>query len=545
MKSSSKIHLLLGAAVFLVVFGGLTLTSWNYVKEPSPHFHFIDLAESFMQGRLDTVTPKRKKGGARLPDDPPGLQAAVDRQLSSGGWNDWVAYYEAVLDTGEVFKGVWPWAKRRKAGQKGHEWRSRFVTLSGDWTEFDRVRDVKRVCVEPPPRSEKEARVAWDQRDRHDEESRACLEPGTPAAPRRCPRGQTRVTCLRKHHFVSFPPFPAIAMLPFVAIWHYHFNDVLFTLVIAALNAVLLFGVLLMLRRRGYVTKSTPHLLALVLLFSFGTVAFFSSIRGEVWFTALVVGVSLNLLYFYFATDLRSPLLAGLFLALGVATRVPLAFASVYFGLQLVLQREPWNRQGILRRLKQGLLFALPCLAVGAALMAYNWARFESPFEFGHRFLQDGNRDSIVDHGLFSFWFLPRNLSAALTNVPQFISDYPYVKITGHGLSLLATTPVFFYLIWPRREGARAHSRMRYGLSLHTIIWLTVAATAIPGLFYQNTGWLQFGYRFAMDYIPLLVILLAMDDRRPGKLFYGLVVLSFVVNLFGAVTFSRMGQFYH
>ncbi|MBM4352300.1 MAG: hypothetical protein FJ109_00670 [Deltaproteobacteria bacterium] len=537
---------LIGVLVFLIAFGGLALASWDRVWQPSPHFHFVDLAESFMHGRLDTVTPKRSKGKPVLPDDPPGLQEAIDRQIASGGWNDWVSYYEAVLQTGELFKGVWPWAAKKEK-ESGFEWKNRFVTLSGDWAEFDRTRDIKRVCHPRPfPGEDPGAVAAWDARDRFDAENGACLaEAGSTGTARNCGVGMTRTTCLNRRHFVSFPPFPAVAMLPFVALVHYHFNDVLFTLALAALNSLLLYLLYQSLRKRGYVTRSTAELLVLVFLFTFGTVNFFSSIRGEVWFTALVVGITMHLLYLLFATDLRSPFLAGLFLALGFATRTPLAFASAYFGLQWLLQKQPWNRAGILLRVRQLALFAAPCIAVGVALMLYNMARFDNPFEFGHKFLADGTRPSIVDHGMFSFWFLPRNLAAAFANVPQFLPHYPYVKITGHGLSLLATTPVFFYLLWPRREHADTASRERFHWPLHRILWVTVACTALPGLLYQNTGWLQFGYRFALDYMPLLFLLLALDERKRGWLFYSLVGVCFLVNLFGAVTFSRFPQFYN
>jgi len=546
MSNSSKHNLELGLIVFVVAFGGLALASWDRVKGPSPHFHFIDLAESFMAGRLDTLTPNRRKDKPMLPDDPAGLQEAVDRQMADGGWNDWVSYTQATLDTGEVFNGVWPWGKRKK-GKKGFENKDRFVTLSGDWVEFDKRKDVARTCVEKPDtKGEPLKQVAWQGRDKWDVERAACMDCDPESkAPRRCPRGSVRVTCLLKKHFVSFPPLPAVAMLPFVAVWHYNFNDVLFTLFFAALNALLLLVVMLSLKKLGYATKGRWELLALVFLFTFGTVSFFSSVRGEVWFTALIMGVTLNLLYIYFATDFRSPFLAGVFIALGVATRVPLAFGSVYFILLLLLQKKAWDREGILLRLKQGLMFAVPCLVVGGLLMAYNYARFENPFEFGHKYLLDGTRASIVDHGLFSFWFLPRNLSAAFTNFPQFISHYPYVKITGHGLSLFATTPVFFYLLWPDKRHVNRTSRERYHISLHAILWIAVGAIAVPGLLYQNTGWFQFGYRFAMDYLPFLMVLLALDARKQSKLFYALVVVSLAVNLFGAITFGRFPQFYN
>ncbi len=536
---------LLCVTLFALTFVGLSLVAWDRFWEPSPHFHFVDLAESFMAGRLDTRTPMRKKATAVLPDDPAGLQEAVDRELGSGGWNDWVSYYEVALVTGETFKGVWPWAQKKK-GQSGYDLRNRFVLLSGDWTEFDRNKDVRHVCVDRPaaPRKSTEY-VTWQTRDRFDIEASACQDPEVPNAGSRCAAGQSRVKCLLRRHYVSFPPTPALVMLPLAAIWHYHVNDVLVTLLFAAANALLLFLLLVTLQRKGYSTRSTGELLVLVFLYSFGTVAFFSSVRGEVWFTALVVGATFNLLYLHFALELRNPLLAGLFLGLGVGTRVPLAFGFVFFALQLFLQKIAWDRAGILRRVKQAALFATPLMVIGIALMLYNLARFGSPTEFGHRFLLDGTRPAIVDHGLFSFWFLPQNLAAAFANVPQFMGQFPYVKITGHGLSLFATTPIFFYLLWPRKQQVEEASLPKYHLSLHTIIWITVACMAAPGMFYQNTGWLQFGYRFAMDYLPLLIMLLALDARRMSKLFYALVLVSFAVNLFGAITFGRFPFFYH
>ena len=53
--------------------------------------------------------------------------------------------------------------------------------------------------------------------------------------------------------YVSFPPFPAVLMAPFVAIWGLAFNDVLFNALWAGLNPMLLFLLLRHLRARGAV----------------------------------------------------------------------------------------------------------------------------------------------------------------------------------------------------------------------------------------------------------------------------------------------------
>ncbi len=542
---------ILYGGVFVVALTVLGLTSWKMILGPSPHFHFIDQAQSMMEGRADTLTPFRKAKLPELADDPRGLQGAVDRHLALGGWNDWVSYYVVVLKNGEVYKGVWPW-KFRKPKEKGHDIKNRFVTLSGDWLELQGHKDLAHACVErptAPPNSPE--RLQWEQRDRFDAEYEACMAvaeqlSAAPEAAVNCDyKTQTRVTCQLKRNFVSFPPGPAVAMMPFVAVWGYDFNDVLFTVLLAALNALLLFVVLRKFRELGYFDHSNKLLLVIVAAFALGTVNYFVSVRGEVWFTALVMGVTFNLLYILFSTHLTHPLLAGVALAAGFATRTPIAFGVAYFGLQWIFQRAGWDRSGLLLRLRQGVLFAAPILLVGILLMIYNYVRFASPGEFGHKYLLEGTRASIVDHGLFSYHFLGRNLAAALTNLPGILSDYPWVKVSGHGLAIWVTSPFLLYLLWPKREVVDRVSREHFRLPMHALLWITVACIAIPGLLYQNSGWFQFGYRFIMDYLPFLMVLLALDGRRRGPLFYALVSLAILVNLFGAVTFIRFPQFYN
>ncbi|MEC8025051.1 MAG: hypothetical protein VX223_14065, partial [Myxococcota bacterium] len=47
-------------SVFVLAFGVYTLLAWERIDAPSPHFHFVDLAHSFLNGRLDTDTPRSR-----------------------------------------------------------------------------------------------------------------------------------------------------------------------------------------------------------------------------------------------------------------------------------------------------------------------------------------------------------------------------------------------------------------------------------------------------------------------------------------------------
>ena len=62
---------------------------------------------------------------------------------------------------------------------------------------------------------------------------------------------------------------------------------------------------------------------------------------------------------------------------------------------------------------------------------------------------------------------------------------------------------------------------------------------AVPTLLYQNTGWVQFGYRFSNDYGLLVVALIAIAHRRLSRWFWVAAAWAVVVNAFGAVSFER------
>lgn len=330
--------------------------------------------------------------------------------------------------------------------------------------------------------------------------------------------------------YVSFPPLPAVLMLPQVAIAGKRANDVVFTVAVAAVCLPLLFSLLCRLSRRGEAHRGTAENVWLTLLFGFGTVFFFSAVQGRVWFTAHVVGVAMALLYLHFSLGARHPILAGLALGCAALTRTPMAFMFPLFVY------EAWRSCGgrgqlgaVIRRLA---LFAAPVVILAAAAIAHNLARFDAAAEFGHSYLAVRQQAQIETHGFFDFAYLGRNLAVAFALLPQLGADR-WLQISGHGLAIWVTTPVLVLLLWPRR-------RTGFGRAL----WITVALVAIPTLFYQNTGWVQFGYRFALDYMILLVLLLAIGGRPWSSWARALVIAGIAINLFGAVTFNRYWQYY-
>jgi hypothetical protein len=163
-----------------------------------------------------------------------------------------------------------------------------------------------------------------------------------------------------------------------------------------------------------------------------------------------------------------------------------------------------------------------------AGLFWHNRVRFHSPFEFGHGLLQIGWRGRIDRWGLFSYHYLGRNLAVVLTSLPWTrVPGVPF-QINAHGLALWVTSPFFAWAVWPKRTGPWFWA-----------LAVTALAVAGPDLLYQNSGWIQFGYRFSNDFAPFVVALIAVGGRRLSAPFWILAAAALGVNGFGAATFQR------
>jgi hypothetical protein len=344
---------------------------------------------------------------------------------------------------------------------------------------------------------------------------------------------------LGKTAYMSFPPFPTVVMLPGAAISGRAGNDVIPTLLIAALILPLALATLRRLAQAGLSKRSLGDDLWLVATLAFGTVLFFTAVQGKVWYTAHVVGVALALAYAWASIEARHPIVAGLALGAAALTRTAMAFMVILFVCEawrihggLAAWRA--DRKPMIRALARSLLvFGAPIVAFAIAGMAYNLVRFGSPTEFGHSYLEVRQQLQIEQFGLASYHYLARNLAVAFTLLPELSSRAPYVQISGHGLALWVTTPILVFLLWPRERNA-----------LHRTLWLCVVAVALPSLLYQNSGWVQFGYRFSLDYIVLLILLLAIGGRPLSRFAKLLIIAGIAINLFGALTFDRGWTYY-
>ncbi len=332
--------------------------------------------------------------------------------------------------------------------------------------------------------------------------------------------------------YQSFPAFPAVVMLPFVALHGYQFNDTSFSVFMAAIGLALFFVLLRRLSASGDSTRTQDENLIFTAVLGFGTVFFYCAIRGEVWFTAEVMGVGLSSLYLLFAVKARRPVIAGLCWSMATLTRTPLMFAGIFFVAEVLWPEGSLGWSEAVRdakaKLRKLVLFGAGAAPLALAHAWFNYARFGNPTKFGHELLWNNRVNADISKwGLFDYHYLERNLHAAFTKLPV-LNENPFsIGYDPHGMSLLVTTPLLLLLLWPKVKPR-----------LHRALWLTVAVTAIPGFFYQNDGYMQFGFRFSLDYTPFLVLLMVLGGWSVrSRLFTVLGALALVANTWGAIAF--------
>jgi hypothetical protein len=227
----------------------------------------------------------------------------------------------------------------------------------------------------------------------------------------------------------------------------------------------------------------------------------------------------------------RHPVASGFALGLATLARQAVVLAAVPLAF-LARQR----RTGVDRR--HAFLAVLLAAAIPVVLyLALNVARFHSPFETGYHDVRHHSSlaADIEKHGTFSIVYLPRNLSLMSLGVPTFISRPPFVVPNPAGMSILLISPWLIFalvpLIWPDRAPARS-----------VAAWCCLAAVAIsvPHLLYVNTGWVQFGYRFALDWLPFMLLAAILGIRNlPARLSLPPLAAAVVVNAWGVVAIAN------
>jgi len=363
---------------------------------------------------------------------------------------------------------------------------------------------------------------------------------------------------------VPFPPLPAVILLPFVAIWGMATDQAFLAVVLGALDVGLAFWLL------GRLPIRAGLRAALTVFVGAGTVLWYASSLGTTWFLAHVVAVGLTLAAVAVALDADDrtaaldagagqqllswrQVVAGLLLGLAVTSRLTVVFGGVF--LLFVGGGGTWRR----RAASAALGVAIP---VGA-LLAYNLAVSGTLFNPVYEALYRYEVWAYPDLSYNAAWslqdvrYIPQNLGILLGGLPDVMpgcaagvareiwstAGCSWLVPRPVGMSLLLTSPA-----WLLAAGALPLLRDRRvaGGLLATLV------IAVANLMHFSQGWVQFGYRFSLDFAPFLLVPLALGAERllarhgrgaarGGLLVGGLIAASVAVQAWGIAWARTLG----
>lgn len=325
--------------------------------------------------------------------------------------------------------------------------------------------------------------------------------------------------------FVMFPPVPAVIAMPFVAVFGVDFSGFVALSIMA--SAITLF-----LWWRIFEALATDELAALWLLLAlaFATPIYFVTIRGGgVWFFAQTIGLMFITAAIHQVVRGGSLVLAGICVGLAFLCRqmsvfyLPFLFALALFPGERLIS---FSKANIARGLKLGV----PVAAAVLVYLAYNYMRFDAPFETGYRYMMAPEEWTMINHrlaefGLFSGEYLFFNVVYSFLQGfhLEFAGDAMLTPIglDPGGTSLIAASPfVLLAFFTPLRRSVLV------GIGCALII-------AVPTLWYHSNGFSQYNVqRYVLDWLPILFYMLALAvTRREAPVFGVLVVYAMGLNL--------------
>jgi hypothetical protein len=317
--------------------------------------------------------------------------------------------------------------------------------------------------------------------------------------------------------FVIDPPAPALFLLPFVAIFGTGADHVLVSCGVGALAV----GFVWVAARRLW--TDIRFAAAMTALVAFGTNFWWLASDGGFWSFAHVSAVFFLAAGLAEATGERRPWLVGLCVGLAGLSRLP-TFLMAPLYAWFVLNGDLRIRRETVGRVVR---FALPLGAAALFYVSYNYARYGTLTDAGYYHPQYIG-EPWFNKGRFDITYVPRHLRAIFYELPVVGRAFPYLRPKYVGTALIFTTPAFLYAL--RAKLTPRNIAAIVGGVLVSCVLLTHGAV----------GFSQFGYRFAMDVLPSLLLLTASGMReRLSRFNVAVLAWCALANLWGVLAFNQ------
>jgi hypothetical protein len=333
-------------------------------------------------------------------------------------------------------------------------------------------------------------------------------------------------------YYSVFPLGAVLAMLPVATLKHFGIIELFPGAVIAALLAGAAATLLYLLSAKY--GDGLKRRLTLAILPVFGSWMWANLAFAGAWHIALGFAVAGQLGALYFILIDYRPTLAGLCFALAFGNRTELILlAPIFIYLIIKYARPDAVKDDVGRWLMAARFVSIP-IVLGLLTLSYNYARFSSIFDFGYARIPGVLDEPWYQHGIFSVHAIPLNAQAMLFETWRRVDRFPYFTPTGFGGSIFLSCPFLIYLF---RRGAR-------DAGLKTLSWIAVAILTLSLWVHGNPGGWQISYRYAMDLLPwMFLILLENSPKKVGLIESTSLLASIAINAYSTWLFLWAPQY--
>ncbi len=261
------------------------------------------------------------------------------------------------------------------------------------------------------------------------------------------------------------------------------------------------------------------------LLAGLGNIIWYLSATGSSWYLGQISSAFFLSFALYESLNKKRPILVGILLGAAYLSRVHTIISLPVF-LYLLYDKN-W--------FKTFFKIGLGLLPFVLFDFAYNFIRFGTIFDEAYfilpKILNEQDRPWFI-HGVANTSYIPNGLIAAFWSFPRILDHPPFIQPSWYSLAIWITTPAFIFAFFsPIRE------------RLTQFLWLAVISIFTIVLMHGGTGWAQFGYRFAVDFYPFLLLLTIKGVGRTGikPIHWILLLASVLVNAWGVVWINKFG----
>lgn len=308
-------------------------------------------------------------------------------------------------------------------------------------------------------------------------------------------------------------PFPAIIILPFAFIFD-HFLQGYISFPLSILNFYLLYKI----ARKFQVNHQKSLLLAT--FFIFGSIYTPLAALPASWYFAQIIACSFLIFAIWEFLNKKRYFVIGVFIALSLATRLNMIFASLFFAYYI------FKKPSLLNNL---LKFSIPIIISLFLIGIYNYSRFQNPLENGYNLQlipQEATDRRAV--GLFSIKHIPSNLFFMLIKGPEPVLNTahelkpPFITFDSYGLSLFIISPILLLLY-----------KTSFKKELILVSTITSLVMLIPVITYYGIGHRQVSFRYALDFFPFIYLILADAVKKTRtKTLYLLVFIGVFISIY-------------